>query len=146
MPTSCRRPAISARVRGVGAGLRQVVTDRRAARAAQRVGPTPSGLAEWLADRQQQPDLHAERAPAGAVAERRVAETLCSRATSCDPAAGSTATRRPTGRATGRTRSITANPRMTSATVGHRYGHAPSASAGPMIGRCRSRRRTSSPV
>jgi hypothetical protein len=56
--------------------LRQVVADRRAARAAQHAGPPPSGLAEWLAHRQQQTDPHAERARAGAVGERRVAEAL----------------------------------------------------------------------
>ena len=47
-----------------------------------------SGLAEWLADRLQQADLHAERARAGAVGERRVAEALRARATDPDPAAG----------------------------------------------------------
>jgi hypothetical protein len=41
-----------------------------------------------LADRQQQADLHAERARAGAVAERRVAEALRTQATDPDPAAG----------------------------------------------------------
>jgi hypothetical protein len=39
--------------------LREVVTDRRAARNA---GPPSSGLAEWLAGRQRRADQHAERA------------------------------------------------------------------------------------
>jgi hypothetical protein len=65
--------------------LREVVTDRRAARHA---GPPSSGLAEWLAGRQRQADQHAERARAGVVAERRVAETLRTRATDPDPATG----------------------------------------------------------
>jgi hypothetical protein len=56
--------------------LREVVADRRAARTSRRPDAPASGLAEWLADRQQQADLHAERAWAGAVAERRVAEAL----------------------------------------------------------------------
>jgi|SRR6266508_3893668 len=68
--------------------LREVVADRRAARTAHRAGPPPSGLAEWLADRQQQADLHADRRRAGAVAERRVAEALRTQATDQDPAAG----------------------------------------------------------
>jgi hypothetical protein len=68
--------------------LRQVVADRRAARAAQHAGPPASGLAGWLADRQQQADLHAECARAGAVGERRVAEALRARASHPDPAAG----------------------------------------------------------
>jgi hypothetical protein len=69
--------------------LRQVVADRRAARTSRHASPLPTGLAEWLADRQRQVDLQAERARAGAVAERRVAETLRTRATDPDPAAGS---------------------------------------------------------
>jgi hypothetical protein len=36
--------------------LRELVADRRAARAAQHAGPPPSGLAEWLAARQQHGD------------------------------------------------------------------------------------------
>jgi hypothetical protein len=56
---------------GPGAGrrrsLRQVVADRRAARAAQHAGPPSSGLADWLADLQQQAELHAEPVRAGAV-------------------------------------------------------------------------------
>ena len=51
-----------------GALATEVVTDRRAARAAQRAGPPSSGLAEWLADRQRQADPNAERAQAGALA------------------------------------------------------------------------------
>jgi hypothetical protein len=68
--------------------LRELVADRRAARTSRHAGPPPSGLAERLADRQQQADRHAERARAGTVAERRVAETLRTRATDPDPAAG----------------------------------------------------------
>jgi hypothetical protein len=53
--------------------LRELVADRRAARAAHRAGPPPPGLADWLADRQRQADQQADRRRAGAVAERRVA-------------------------------------------------------------------------
>jgi hypothetical protein len=67
--------------------LRQVVVDRRAARAAQHAGAPPSGLADWLTDRQRQADLHVERARAGAVAERRVAEALRTWAIDADPPA-----------------------------------------------------------
>ena len=67
--------------------LRQVVADRRAARTSRHPDAPASGLAEWLADRQRQADLHAERARAGAVAERRVAEALRAQATDSDPAA-----------------------------------------------------------
>jgi hypothetical protein len=77
---------------GLGEGrrrsLRDVVADRRAARAAQHAGPPPPGLVAWLGDRQQQTGLHAERARAGAVGERRVAEALRARASDPDPAAG----------------------------------------------------------
>jgi hypothetical protein len=69
--------------------LREVVADRRAARATHRAEPPPSGLAEWQADRQRQVEEHAERRRAGAVAERRVAEALRAWATDRDPAAGS---------------------------------------------------------
>jgi hypothetical protein len=41
--------------------LREVVADRRAARAGRHPDAPASGLAEWLADRQQQVDLHADR-------------------------------------------------------------------------------------
>jgi hypothetical protein len=68
--------------------LRQMVADRRAARASRHPDALATGLAEWLADRQQQADLHAERARAGAVSERQVAEALRVRATDPDPAAG----------------------------------------------------------
>jgi hypothetical protein len=68
--------------------LREVVVDRRAARTAQHTGPPASGLAEWLADRQRQADLHVERARAGAVGERRVAEALRTRASDPDPVGG----------------------------------------------------------
>jgi hypothetical protein len=54
--------------------LRQVVTDRCAARASRHPDGPAAGLAGWLADRQQQAELHAERARAGAVGERRVPE------------------------------------------------------------------------
>jgi hypothetical protein len=116
--------------------LRQVVADRRAARASRHAGPPASGLAEWLADRQPQADLHADRARAGAVAERRVAGR-------CAPmpatktrrlATSTTATRRPsrpTVSATGRRGSATASPRITSATVGAPTGSAPATSARP---------------
>jgi hypothetical protein len=60
--------------------LRDVVADRRAARAAHRTGPPPPGLAEWHADRQRRADQLAERRHAGAAAERRVAEALRARA------------------------------------------------------------------
>jgi hypothetical protein len=67
--------------------LREVVADRRAARASRHPDAPASGLAEWLADRQRHADQHAERARAGAVGERRVAEALRTRATDPDPAA-----------------------------------------------------------
>jgi hypothetical protein len=51
--------------------LRELVADRRAARASRHPDGPAAGLAGWLADRQRQADLHAERARAGAVAERR---------------------------------------------------------------------------
>jgi hypothetical protein len=77
---------------GLGEGrhrtLREVVADRRAARTSRHPDAPASGLAEPLADRQQQADLHAERAQAGAVGERRVAEALRARASDPDPAAG----------------------------------------------------------
>jgi hypothetical protein len=63
--------------------LRELVAARRAAR---RAGPPPSELADWLAERQQQADLRAERTRAGVVAERRVAEALRARAADSDPA------------------------------------------------------------
>jgi hypothetical protein len=68
--------------------LREVVANRRAARTSRHHCAPASGLAEWLADRQQQADLHAERARAGAVGERRVAEALRARASEADPATG----------------------------------------------------------
>jgi hypothetical protein len=68
--------------------LREVVADRRAARAADRAGPPPPDLAEWGAARQRLAGQHTDRARAGAVAERRVAEALRARATDFDPAAG----------------------------------------------------------
>jgi hypothetical protein len=68
--------------------LREVVADRRAGRTSRHPDAPASGLAEWLADRQRQADLHAERARAGAVGERRVAEALRARASEPDPAAG----------------------------------------------------------
>jgi hypothetical protein len=68
--------------------LREVVADRRAARTSRHHDAPASGLAEWLADCQRQADLQAERARAGAVAERRVAEALRTRAADAEPAAG----------------------------------------------------------
>jgi hypothetical protein len=67
--------------------LREVVADRRAARGSRHPDAPASGLAEWLAARQRQAALDAERAQAGAVGERRVAEALRTRATDLDPAA-----------------------------------------------------------
>jgi hypothetical protein len=67
--------------------LREVVANRRAARASRHPDAPASGLAEWLAARQQQADQHAERARAGAVGERRLAEALCTRAADSAPAA-----------------------------------------------------------
>jgi hypothetical protein len=68
--------------------LRQVVADRRAARTSRYPDAPAPGLADWLADRQQQADQQAERARPGAVGERRVAEALRARATDPDSAAG----------------------------------------------------------
>jgi hypothetical protein len=68
--------------------LRDLVADRRAARTSRHAGPPPSGLAEWLADRQRLADLYGDRRRAGAVAERRVAEALHARAADPDVAAG----------------------------------------------------------
>jgi hypothetical protein len=79
MPISCcRRPATPARARaGAARCCRWSLT---AAPPAQPHTDAPaSGLAEWLADRLQQADLHAERARAGAVGERRVAEQAAGR-------------------------------------------------------------------
>jgi hypothetical protein len=66
--------------------LRQVVADRRAARTSRHAGSPSPGRAEWLPDHQRQAEQHADRT--GAVSERRVAETLHTRATDHDPAAG----------------------------------------------------------
>jgi hypothetical protein len=68
--------------------LRELVADRRAARTSRHAGPPPSGLAEWLADRQRLADLYGDRRRAGGVAERRVAEALHARAADPDVAAG----------------------------------------------------------
>jgi hypothetical protein len=68
--------------------LRDLVADRRAARTSRHAGPPPSGLAEWLADRQRLADLYGDRRRAGAVAERRVAEALHALAADPDAAAG----------------------------------------------------------
>jgi hypothetical protein len=68
--------------------LRELVADRRAARAAERAGPPPSALAEWHADRQRLAEQNADRARASAVGERRVAEALRTRADDSGPAAG----------------------------------------------------------
>jgi hypothetical protein len=123
--------------------LHQVVADRRAARASRHPDAPASGLAEWLVDRQQQADLHADRARRGAVAERRVAEAPRAQATdpTRPPAARSPATHQPTGTATGRTRTATASPRTTSATVWRTTGCSPITSARATVGRCPSRRR-----
>jgi hypothetical protein len=67
--------------------LQELVADRRAARTSRHPDAPASGLAEWLADRQQQAEQHTDRRRAGAVAERRVAEALRTRATDPDPAA-----------------------------------------------------------
>jgi hypothetical protein len=111
--------------------LRQVVADRRAARAAQHAGPSASGLAERLTDHQQQADLNAERARAARWASggwpRQCAAgppTPIRR-----PAATSTVSRRPSGSVTSRSRSRTASPRTTSATPGGPTGSAPTTSA-----------------
>jgi hypothetical protein len=84
--------------------LREVVADRRAARTSRHAGPPASGLAEWLADRQREAEQHADRAHAGAVAERRVAEALRGRATDRDPAAGQVHHGEPHARPTDRPR------------------------------------------
>jgi hypothetical protein len=68
--------------------LRELVADRRAARAARHTGPLPPGLAEWLADRQRQAEQHTDQRRVGAVAERRVAEALRAWATDPDLALG----------------------------------------------------------
>jgi hypothetical protein len=56
--------------------MREVVADRRAARSSRHPDAPASGLAEWLADRQRQADLHAGRARTGVVGKQRVAEAL----------------------------------------------------------------------
>jgi hypothetical protein len=70
--------------------LREVVADRRAARAVHRAGLPPPDLAESHADRQRQAEQHTDRRRAGVVDERRVAEALRARATdpNPDPVAG----------------------------------------------------------
>ena len=65
--------------------LREVVADRRTARATQRTGPPQMGLAEWVADRQRLADQHSERRQMGAVDERRMAEALRAWAAHRDP-------------------------------------------------------------
>jgi hypothetical protein len=123
--------------------LRQVVADRRAPRTSRHAGPPPLGLAEWLADRQQQADQDAVRRRAGAVGERRIAEALRARASEPDPAAGRQEPGDPPAERErdGRVRSATASPSTTSATVGAPTGSAPSTFARPTAGACRSRRR-----
>src|SRR6266545_2313842 len=75
MATSCcHPPATPARGERRRRTLRQVVADRRAARSSRHPDGPASGLAEWLAERQQLAD--------------RLAETLRTRATDPDPAAG----------------------------------------------------------
>jgi hypothetical protein len=129
--------------------LREVVADRRAARASRHPDAPASGMAEWLAERQQQADLHAERARAGAVGERRVAGRCVPGppTPTCRAAPKRPATPRPSlpsGGVTGRTRGATASPRTTSATAGAPTGSAPSTSARPTAGGCPSRRRAPS--
>ena len=68
--------------------LREVVADRRAARAAHHTGPPPPTLGEWHAERQRLADQHTDRARGGAVGERRVAEALRAQAADRDQAAG----------------------------------------------------------
>jgi hypothetical protein len=68
--------------------LREVGADRRAARTSRHADEPASGLAEWLADRQQQAEQLTDRRRAGAVGERRVAEALRAVATDRDPAGG----------------------------------------------------------
>jgi hypothetical protein len=77
--------------------LRELVADRRAARATRHAGPAPLGLGEWFAGRQRQAEQHADRTRAGAVAERRVAEALRARSTDPDPAAGHQERAEPSG-------------------------------------------------
>jgi hypothetical protein len=77
--------------------LREVVADRRAARASRHPDAPAPGLGQWLADRQQQAEQDAERARPGAVGKRRVTEAPRTRATDPTrrPAARSPATHRP---------------------------------------------------
>jgi hypothetical protein len=119
--------------------LQELVADRRAARVSRHPDGPAAGLARSLADRQRRADLHAERARAGAVAERRWRRGYAPRRpTPARPtAARSAATRRPTGRSRG----ATASPRTTSAIAGRATGSAPSTSGRHTAGRCRSRRR-----
>jgi hypothetical protein len=107
--------------------LHQVVADRRASL---HPDAPASGLAEWLVDRQQQADLHADRARRGAVAERRVPKhraprrrpnSASGRQEPSDPPAD--------GTATGRTRTATASRgrlrRQFGALPGARPSHPP---------------------
>ena len=137
--------------------LREVVADRRAARTSRHPDAPASGWAMWRAARHPQAALPPYRARAGAVGERRVAETLRVRATDPDPAArrqdsGDPPAERERGQQDqerdrqdqerdGRSGSATASPRTTSATVGAPTGSAPSTSARPTAGRCPSRHR-----
>jgi hypothetical protein len=113
--------------------LREVVADRCAARTGRHPNAPASGLAEWLADRQQQADLHAERAGRARWASggwpRRCASGPAT--PTRRPATRSAATLRP-NRPTG---SATASPRTTSTTAGAPTGSAPTTSAtNPRLG------------
>jgi hypothetical protein len=119
--------------------LHQVVADRRASL---HPDAPASGLAEWLVDRQQQADLHADRARRGAVAERRVPKhraprrrpnSASGRQEPSDPPADRDRDRQDQDR--------DREPRTTSATVWRTTGCSPITSARATVGRCPSRRR-----
>jgi hypothetical protein len=78
--------------------LRELVADRRAARAARHPGSPPLALADWLAGRQRLAEQLTDRRRAGAVAERRVAEALHAGANDHNPAAGHQEHGEPPGR------------------------------------------------
>jgi hypothetical protein len=89
MPTSCcPRPASPVRVRDGAARCARWSPTGAPPVPAGTLTPPALGLAEWLADRQQQAEQHAERARAGTVAERRVAEALRGRTSDTNPSAG----------------------------------------------------------
>jgi hypothetical protein len=126
--------------------LRELVADRRAARAGRHPDAPASGMAEWLAERQWQADLHPERAGAGAVGERRVAEALRTRATDPDPAVGRQEPDAPPAERE-RDRQDQERDRESEDESGDSWGptgSAPTTSARPTAGRCPSRRRAPS--